>query len=290
VADDRVFAGGAMKTHMPFFDGSRLVFCRAGEPVEIEVRRGGDIWRRMAENPELAARIGNPSRTSRLRYRAWKLAWCPWDDRRPRPIATGLPADAVECSPAMYFDASGCHLSFVGGVARGAGLVYHLYSMSGPSLDELGPAIRAAQTPTRIGFVGPELLCTGRGSNINLCDRQTGEEQVLTVPLAGIYRATFRADAPQQLLITGRGPEGHHLTVLYDLECDRIEEVQADGPVYKATVYGDRVVFARRGNEDFDDRQLCHGRLRRVPFAGRLERRRATPSRRPPRRRTAAVK
>jgi hypothetical protein len=97
---ERVFPGVGFKSHMPFFDGETLVFCRSDEPVRREFECGGTIWERMRTNRALAEHFRDLPRSRSIEYRAWKLYYTAWKKREPCRLVTGLPDDAVECSPA----------------------------------------------------------------------------------------------------------------------------------------------------------------------------------------------
>ena len=78
MAHQRVFPGLGFKSHMPFFDGQMLVFCRSDEPVRREFECGGEIWERMWTNRALAEHFRGLARTRWLEYRAWKLYFTSW--------------------------------------------------------------------------------------------------------------------------------------------------------------------------------------------------------------------
>jgi hypothetical protein len=258
---------------MPFFDGQTLLFCQAGSPIEYQTPREGGIWRILTQKPELRAHFAQLPRHSTLRYRPWKLAWCPWQDRRPRPLFTGLPADAVECSPAFYREGDVYHVSFLGGVPGPQGLTYFLYQMSGNSLDQLSRPDRVSEQPTRLGFVSARHICTESLDGVRVTERARGLTFQLILPWNHLYRATFASDAPQQLLLSGQDEQGVFRTLQYDCDTGATHEVQAAGPLYKASLCGGEVVFAYRGEGDFEDRHLRRGSASLVSWEGQIRRR-----------------
>jgi hypothetical protein len=270
---EELFKEYPQKTHMPFFDERLLVFCAAGEPVEQAFTSGGSIWETRKASSALEQALGNVPRSRTVRYRAWKLHYAFWNDRRPQRLATGLPAHAVECNPAFYWEDGQCHVSFTGGTPEAERLVYHLYEMSGPAIDRLGPPRRVLDAPTTLGFVSPRYVCFGRGRDLVLREKRTNEQRILECPLAHVYRVAFRADQPEQLLLTGEDQDGQPRTLLYDLATDETFEVTTPEPVYKAGLCGDRIVFAQRLGGEFEDRQLRHGtyRLERCTYRVRCQ-------------------
>lgn len=266
------------KTHMPFFDERLLVFCVAGEPVEEEFTSGGSIWRTLESSPALRSHFAEVPRTRTIPYRAWKLHYALWSERVPRRIETGLPAGAVECNPTFYWEDGQCHVAFAGGVSDGRRLVYHLYEMTGPAIDRLGPPRRVREEPTPLGFVSPRHVCYGQRGEIVLREKSSGREQVLQCPLAQLYRVAFRADRPEQVLLTGSDEDGQRRTLLYDLATQATYEVHSPEPVYKAGLCGGRIVFAERLGRDFEDRQLRQGTYQLVPTRHQVQRPRSQPT------------
>jgi len=255
-----VFPHATFKSHMPFFDGRTLVFCRANAPRERTVAHGGAIWQIMDERPHLRAHFAQLPRSSVVRYQPWELAYVDWTNRQhARRIETGLPEGTVHCCPAFYRQGSDIQMSFVAGVPAESGLLYHLYHMSGPSWEHLGAPRRVCERPVRFGFISPHHVCVGGKRQVLLTNRTTGQGLTLSYSLKRIYRVSFRADQSASLLVTGMDERDVELTLLHRLDSDEVWEVQGASHVYKSTVYGDRLVFAQRGDSGFEDRHLRHG-------------------------------
>lgn len=258
----KVFAQSGDRTHMPFFDGETLLFCSAGKPVQQTVASRGSIWDTLRRRPELHAALSPLPRGRSIQYRPWKLAYASWGDRHAKRIHTGLPPQAIECSPAFYRRPGLVHVSFIGGLPTPSGIVYHLYEMSGPSLERLGSAAKAHLHPAQLGFVSPKFVCFGAGKRLKLVERSTNRRYLVSVPLAAVYRATFRADQPDSLLVTGASAEGLELTLLHRIDLGQTMEVRAAGPVYKSSIVGRKIVYASGSKED---RDLWHDDYQLVP-------------------------
>jgi hypothetical protein len=252
---------------MPFFDGETLLFCRGDEAVQREFRQGGSLWRRLPRDRRLREQWKDTPRTLSLSYRAWKLHFCTWADRRPQRLDTGLGPEAVECSPSMYREGDRIHVSFIGGLPTARRLAYRLYRMSGPALEELAPAQPVAPLETSIGFVSPHHLCWG-GRALLLQERESGRHYRLSVPVDHLYRATFRADDPSTLLLTGLQKNGEPCTLLFNTTSRETFQVSSDVPVYKSTLWGDRLITAVKEADGFEDRRLVSGTYSLEPVAG----------------------
>jgi hypothetical protein len=273
MASEKVFPGAEFKTHMPFFDGRTLLFCRSDESVKREFLCGGSVWKRIHNDPLLRQNLRDVRQSRTITYRAWKLNYCSWNDRRPRRLDTGLPPEAVECSAAFYRKNRACFVSFIAGVPDRHRLRYHLYSMSGPSLNRMSSAVLVVEEPTRLGFVSPRFICVGSGRRLVLTDRASRERFALEFPVEKMLRATFCPDHLNRLLISGADDDGRLHTLLYDVDCETLHEVRAPGPVYKASLFGDRIVFAEKSALGFENRELRHGPFELVRHEGEVRRR-----------------
>jgi len=259
MAHEPVFPHATFKSHMPFFDGRTLVFCRSAEVRQRRFKKGGAIWQALEEHPELRERFAALSRYSLFEYRPWKLAWCDWRQREPRTIVTGLPAEAIECSPAFYRAEGFYQLSFLGGVPREERMEYHLYVMRGPSLEALGPAERVTDEPTRLGFLSPQWSCRSAGPHLRLEAQTVGHSLMLEHSFARLHRMTYCADDPQRLILTGRGGDFQSLSLVHDLRTGTTHEIRLPEPVYKATLWRNRIVFSARVSDELEDFELRHG-------------------------------
>ena len=264
-----VFPRGANATHMPFFDGSTLVFSQGASPIEREFTCQGSIWKNLRHNPALAERFRNLPRTQKIRYRAWKLAYCEMEDKIVRSIITGLPANGIECSPSFYKEKDRVHLSFIGGTDSKAGIGYKLYTSSGPNLGQLEPVKPLFDQAIFFGFVSPHHVCWGAGNKINLKEKASGNIIHFVTDFNRIVRTSFLAEEPAKLLITGIGHERNYQTIIYNLSDGNISQVTIDDAVavYKSTLHQNRLIAARKVGEGFEDRELFESEYTLSPSA-----------------------
>jgi hypothetical protein len=235
---------------MPFLNGSTLLFCSADGPVA---------------RADSSARRGQSPRHGARRYRPWKLMYCDWKSRRPHRIETGLPADSVECSPAFYQANGRYFVSFIGGLfhnglGRPDPLVYHLYTMSGPSLDRLEAPIQFSDRRTPLGFVSPRYVCNLQRGRLCVRRRGTDQQSVVELPmLPKLLRATYRADHLDSLIVTGLDQSRQPQSLLVRLDTKEISEIRTTGPVYKCSIYGTELIHAEQTGRGFEERRLMRG-------------------------------
>jgi hypothetical protein len=262
-----VFSGKKIASHMPFFDGTTLVFCDSGTPKAINFEHRGTIWKSMRGNLKLAERLKDLPKSTTVNYRAWKLAYCNWNDKIVHRIATGLPDEAIECSPAFYRENNHVHLSFIAGVPSDKGIFYKLYTTSGPDFSRLeAPQPQPYGVPF-FGFVSPYHVCWGVRNLLYLKEKATGLMLRFKCDFARILRVTFCSETPSRLLITGVDTKYQFRTLLHDLSASTTQEVVSndktgavkDGLVYKSSIYKNEIIHARRLGSGFEDRELFHG-------------------------------
>ncbi len=259
MAPHRVFPQAVFKTHMPFFDGQHLVFCASDAPRRHPIACRGEIWAALARRAELRRDFFDLPQQCDVEYRPWKLAYSFWPAGRVRRIETGLPPEAVECSPASYREAGQWHVSFVGGLPARHGWSYHLYKLSGPSLDQLRRAEKVVPQPVRAGFVSPRYLCTGGRRKLDLTDRIRGTRFSLACPLQSMFRVSYRADDLESLILSGVDDYGRNVTLLHRIDSGSTHEISSPADVYKPSLFARRLIFARRDEDGEEDRELWEG-------------------------------
>ncbi len=255
-----VFSNSKVATNMPFFDGTTLAFCQSTAPVKVNIKATGTIFESMRRNKVLAEQLKNIPRSRQISYRAWKLAYCNWADKAVRPISTGLPAHVTERSPSFYREGDRVHFSFIAGAPISAGFYYQLYTCSGPDLDHLDTPQPLSKPPLFFGFVSPHHICWGAKNIVQLSEKATGKVFQLKTSFLRVASTTFVADDPSKLLVTGIiDKEYRSQAVLYDLATGSVRDVSVGGPVYKSSLHGNHLVFARKQKEGFENRDLYHG-------------------------------
>ncbi len=240
----KLFPKLAAKTHMPFVSGDVIVFCQSSRLLRRTQK--GRFW----------DREGKPVENPEIKYRPWDLAYVEVKRPKIRTIETGLPEDSILCSPAFFQKDGRVQFSFIGGVPEGDRLHFHLYSMSGPSFDQLSRAEKVGDRKTKVGFISPSHFCHGQGRSLVLLDRASKRQIRLTPTLERILRATFDPEAPHRILMTGINDWADRVTLLYDLKTERTEELRAEGSVYKSCLSGSEVIFANRESQDEEDYEL----------------------------------
>jgi len=88
--------------------------------------------------------------------------------------------------------------------------------------------------------------------------RQPAGDFAIELPGAFIYRVSYRADAPDKLLISGQWQtETDVFAIEYDLETGEQALLESDGlPAYKCTILDDQVLYALRIGEHFEERRI----------------------------------
>jgi hypothetical protein len=252
-----VFPDCKNATHMPFTDGKTLLFSQSGAPIERQFVSQGSIWKTLRHNPALAERFKNLPRTQKVRYRPWKLAHCDLNDKVIHPIKTGLQENGIECSPTFYSEGSRVHLSFIGGADSKVGLTYMLYACSGDDLGHLGAAKPVFDRAVFFGFVSPSHICWGHGNELNLQEKASKKTFRFNSGFARIVRVAFLAEDSTKLLVTGINQARGFQTVLHNLGDGTTSDVSSDGAaVYKSSLYGGSVIFARKDGAEFESRTL----------------------------------
>ena len=260
----KVFENAQFKSHMPFFDGKTLVFSRSDRLMSRRCRPDDPMWIKMHKEQSLRGEHIIPRIHRGLSYRLWKLAYCQWNNRNAQRLETGLPEDAVECSPTFYRAGNETHVSFIGGVLSDNRMRYLLYSMSGPSWNRLSQAKPVLEEPALFGFVSPRHICFGDDNILFARDRKSGEERLLQLPLPMITRVSYCAEDHDKLLISGKDEHGHRATLLYGLNSEETSEIRVDGPVYKSSLCGDQIIFAQRPPDSMLDYELEYGNFQEI--------------------------
>jgi hypothetical protein len=187
----------------------------------------------------------------------WKL-YVSVDGSEPQRIKTGLPEQNIECSPTAWQDETGWHLSFIGQDEKD---VYRLYRMDGETLQQLSKPISLRRA--RTGFVYQDRLAVGELQDLVHIHDNNGDHKI-EIPGTFLYRVSYRADAPDKILISGDwiGEKEEPFTIEYDLDTDtqRYLEIETENGknagAYKPTIYGNEIIFAEKTGTLFEHRNI----------------------------------
>lgn len=230
-------------THMPFLS-----------------RNGRKFTLLFARSPMMGRRAPQYSRAGKKRI--WRLAWTACNPKigsysEVKSLHTGLGRNELECSPCLSYQDGTAHVSFVGSTNHGTGeMKYHLYRMSGPSLDELAPADRVNSEECYCGFWRPDLTAMAN-YNSNIVHLKGAVNLRLDTDFGVLARISFDSESPERILITGaiagdprrfRGRPFPH-TIVYDINERRVlgEILHSGNNVYKPSMCGNLLATARPG-------------------------------------------
>ena len=261
-----LFSEAGVWTHMPFYDGQRLFFSRADKTARVELKRhgSGNHSRRAILNRLKHNLLKNKNI---VEYVPWKLYWMPMGGK-PKRIETGLPSSAVECNASVFKDSKGWHVSFVGGIWNKDRLWYRLYAATGETLETLGQFKPVFNHYCWSGFVAPGYIATVQNHRIQI--HSNNDKLTLNVPFKRIYRVIFRADRPRVLVMTCGNLNDQITTVQYDLDTKSIDEITSDQVPYKATIFGDELIYSSRlannANSEVEGRSQRYPSVREARF------------------------
>ncbi len=260
----KVFENAQFKSHMPFFDGKTLVFCRSDHVALRRCRPDDPMWIKMHKEQSLRGQHIMPGIHSVLNYRLWKLAYCKWNDRKPQRLETGLPDDVVECCPTFYQEGNKIHVSFIAGMNTDNQIRYGLYKMSGPTLNNLSRAEKVLNETTLFGFISARYICYGDDNILTVRDRGSNQERLLHCPIPMVTRVSYWPEDLDKLVISGKDEHGKRITLLHQLDTEETTEVSVDGPVYKSAFWQDQIIFAERPVNSMLDYELESGEFQEI--------------------------
>jgi hypothetical protein len=250
-----LFPGASFASHMPFLRDETLLFCRANEPQEHTFVSEGTFWQRFERDPKFRARFAHVERNQVISFRRWKLWQTSLKDRAMQRLKTGLPEEAVECSPSFYVADGTYHVSFIGGIPTPRWIEYSLYQMSGPSIDKLSKA-EIAIPGVRAGFLNSKYVAIAMGDGIHLKSRKTGEDTLWVCPFGTILSLNYRADEQGTLIATCQNEEEAAHALLLNTDAGATFELDGHQNTYKPTVYGDELIFPRKRDTDSESYEL----------------------------------
>jgi hypothetical protein len=135
--------------------------------------------------------------------------------------------------------------------------------MDGESLQHLSQPVSLRKA--RTGFVYQDRLAVGELQDVVHIHDNDGDHKI-EIPGTFLYRVSYRADAPDKILISGDwiGENEEPFTIEYDLDTDtqRYIEIETENGInagaYKPTIYGDEIMFAEKNGTQFEHRTIRH--------------------------------
>jgi len=244
---------------MPFLFEEGLLFARSDAVIELQYLSDEQIYDLAETNPELREQLAQSgmTREKTLSYRAWKTHLLD-SAGMIRRIETGFNAGEVECSSSLYRKNDLYHLNLVCGIPAGEIFTYHLYQMSGHSLDALSAPRKMAAEQLSLGFINPDLIAIKDNPDFDPCfyvlDRRTNQSWRCEIPDHFVYRLSFVANQPRVLVVTlldfDRNP--HSYLVDFDTAVSRELRHGVD-PIYKCSYLDGRIISAFRQSAEVED-------------------------------------
>lgn len=168
-------------------------------------------------------------------------------------VATGLPDDATECSPAAEFLDGKWQLTFIGGGAKKARMfrLYHICDLDAGVLP-------VTVCPADVGYLQKfRLVSASRHGPLVIEDPNT-IRRVEFRDAEYLYRVTYDPFNPRRLLISGQLFGGEIFSRVYVPGTGELYSLSADGvPAYKAFFWHDLCFYARRVGRGFEEREIA---------------------------------
>ena len=113
-----------------------------------------------------------------------------------------------------------------------------------------------AVLPSMAGFLYRDRLVYAEKENI-IHVRQPANNFDIDMPGSQINRVSYRADDTDALLISAVANLDDLFTLEYNLRTGQQHLLECDGqPAYKCTILGDRILYANRHGDGFEDRHI----------------------------------
>lgn len=180
----------------------------------------------------------------------WKLHF--FDGKTWQRVKTGLPEDAIECSPTAEISNRKWQVSFIAGgyEANRKLYLYQIADLENPSLKKI---VRAD-----VGFIWKNKIVFGnRSGELKIIDGDI--ITTLTFPHAEyIYRVSYNPNKPQELLISGQYSRNIFFSWICDANAKRLQSVSVNGkPAFKAAFWEDTLYYAKREKDaGFKERHI----------------------------------
>lgn len=135
-------------------------------------------------------------------HKNWKI--CCINNNDWWEIPTNLPKESVECSPTGFKYHNICYLYFLANTPEDRR--YRMYGCSGPSWDNLSPAIPSKHL-TYHGFINTKLQVTtifheNYDISIKILDRKTGIQKIIVAENSFINKVSYLSEDHSKILIS----------------------------------------------------------------------------------------
>jgi hypothetical protein len=186
--------------------------------------------------------------------RVWKAHFISEKHNHPVRLNTGFSDLTCECGPTGWEDERGWHVSLIAG-GDPSNPKFNLYLMEGKTLETLGRPIPVSEY-VMSGFKNKEETIVVK--------KTAFDGDFLEIPSIGlkmnvleILRVSYQADDLSKYLISYNNAPNDLYTVRYDAKTKKAERITCDGnPAYKFTVFGDKIIYAKKLDQGFENRQL----------------------------------
>lgn len=182
----------------------------------------------------------------------WKLHH--FENNRWKRIDTNFPEDATECSPTAEYDIENdkWKISFIAGGYE-SDRKFYLYK-----IDDLENPLPEKISQADVGFIFKnKIVYGGRTGELYISDGN-GERSLSFKNIEYLYRVSYNANNPQELLISGQYRNGELFSWILNERAKTLYEFFADGEVaYKTALFNDKCYYAHRNADaSFEDRQI----------------------------------
>lgn len=177
-------------------------------------------------------------------------------------VFTGMDDCAIECSPTISeTDDGGVILSFISGHGVSEDQRFlKLYSLFADSLGDLikGDVRVQEEVKTFSGFTDSRRLVyftyEKAGPRIHFYEK---DHRILKLSDGFCYRISYIPDQPHKILISGKTEKHGVYSLMYNMQ-DGAQFLLFNGsePAYKVCIFQDRIHYAHRKGERFEDREV----------------------------------
>lgn len=197
-----------------------------------------------------------------LEFPVWKIYWTYLDDFNPQRLETGINKEFVECNPTVVYNNGKYILSVcVQEIISGA-VVSFLYTSEGSDFFKL-PSLENTYVSTS--------ACTSFG-NFEIISKDNSKLYICNEEEYKAYETNFQITrissfnlSNELILLTGwygmpYRDDSNPRTIVFNYVKNKIlGEIFVEGePVYKSSIFGNEIVFAKREGENAEQRRLYY--------------------------------